>query len=254
MQLSTLRPESGRTARSKAVRGLFLVVLAACVLSFPFAAYASGVTVTVKTDQASYSGAQSLTVSGMISPAPSASGTNVVVKVSGPSGSEVLFSEGVVSTTDGSYSLRFVTGGPNWIAGTYTVNATYVFGSASGTSTTKFAYSLTATTTTSTISTSSRSTTTSHSSSTTSTTSSTTQITTTCCSTSTYSPPSSTTTTSSSSTTSPTPSTTSSSTTSSSGGIPEFPFQFLILVVFTAALASAYVVTRSRGGKGYTNR
>ena len=253
MQLKTSRSAFGGVSVVKAFHALSLATLATLLLSCPLMALATGAAVTVKTDQPSYSGAQSLTVSGTISPAPSSSGTNVVIKVSNPSGREVLLSEAPVSTADGSYSLHFVTGGPNWVSGTYLVNATYVWGSVSGVATNTFTYSPTATTTsaTSTSTSTSTSSTSTHPSSTSTTTSSTSHSTTTTTSstsaTSSTAPSSTTTSSTSSSVLSTTTnSTAASSTSSAGGGIPEFPFQVVVVCVFTAVVALAYVAARSR--------
>ncbi len=123
-----------------------LVALTALLLLSPLAASAAGATVTVKTDSASYAGAQSLTVFGTVSPTPGASGTFTVINVKNPSGATVLTGEASVSSSDGSFSQGFVTGGSaSWISGTYKVNATYapVGVSVSGSATTTFGYSAT---------------------------------------------------------------------------------------------------------------
>jgi hypothetical protein len=44
----------------------------------------------------------------------------------------------------------------------------------------------------------------------------------------------------------PTPTTEASTTSSGGGGIPEFPFQLFTVVVFTAAVAGAYLVARTK--------
>jgi uncharacterized protein YoxC len=110
----------------------------------PFAAYAAGATVTVKTDQASYSGVQTLTIFGTVSPAPTAVGTNIVITVRNQlTHATVITSEATVNT-DGSYTTGFVTGGSsNWTSGTYVVNGTYVSGTTSGSGTATFTYSST---------------------------------------------------------------------------------------------------------------
>jgi len=116
-----------------------VVALTAFLLLSPFAASAAGATVSVKTDQASYSGVTSFTVFGTVSPSPTTSGTEIVIKVLTPAGATVIYTETTVSTS-GSFTDTFVTGGPNWIMGTYTVNATYSYGTVSGSATTTFAY------------------------------------------------------------------------------------------------------------------
>jgi hypothetical protein len=124
----------------KSIAAISVVALAAFLFLSPLAVVAAGATVTVKTDQSSYSGAQSITVFGTVSPTPSSS-SYIVINAKNPSGAVVLSGESSVSTTDGSYSESFVTGGsPNWVAGTYTVNATYSFNGVSGSGTTTFTY------------------------------------------------------------------------------------------------------------------
>ncbi len=125
----------------KTLPTISVVALTALLLLSPLAASAAGATVTVHTDQPSYFGAQSLTVFGKVSPTPTSS-SFVVITVKNPSGATVLSGEGSVSTSDGSYSQGFVTGGTgNWITGTYKVNATYASGSVSGSATITFSYS-----------------------------------------------------------------------------------------------------------------
>ena len=126
----------------KVLSTISVVALTAFLVLSPFAAYAAGATVTVQTDQPSYFSAQTGSIFGKVTPAPSASGTYVTIVVKSPSGAQVLFSEALVSTTDGSYSYQFVTGGSaSWSSGTYKVNATYVATSVSGSAVTTFAYS-----------------------------------------------------------------------------------------------------------------
>jgi len=126
----------------KVLSTISVVALTAFLLLSPFAAYAAGATVTVQTDQPSYFSAQTGSIFGKVTPAPSASGTYVTIVVKSPSGAQVLFSEAAVSTTDGSYSYQFVTGGASaWSSGTYKINATYVSGAVSGSAVATFSYS-----------------------------------------------------------------------------------------------------------------
>jgi len=127
----------------KVLSTISVVALTAFLFLSPFAAYAAGATVTVKTDQPSYFSAQTGSIFGTVTPAPTTSGTQIVITVKNPSGSQVLFNEVSVSTSDGSYSYQFVTGGPNWVTGTYKVNATYApaGSSATGSAVTTFSYS-----------------------------------------------------------------------------------------------------------------
>jgi prefoldin subunit 5 len=126
----------------KVLPTISVVALTAFLLLSPFAASAAGATVTVKTDQANYSGVQSLTVFGTVSPAPSASGSNIVINIKNQLTHATVISSEAAVGTDGTYTTGFVTGGsPNWTQGTYVVNATYLSGSVSGSATVTFAYS-----------------------------------------------------------------------------------------------------------------
>lgn len=244
MQLRSADQQSRPLGGFKALPAVSLVALVAFLLSCPIAAVAAGLTVTVKTDLPSYSGAQSLTVSGTVSPTPTST-TYIVIKATSPSGAQVLYNEAQVSTTDGSFSLQFVTGGPNWVAGTYMINATYAPAGAavSGSKTVSFSYSPSSATTSSTV-TSSSGVTTSHTSSTAASTSSTTHSPTSSTESSTTSQATSSSTSTMSTSTTPTPTTTV-ATTSSSGGIPEFPFQLVIVSLLTVVMVAAYAVARS---------
>jgi len=115
------------------------------MLLSPLVAYAAGATVTVKTDSASYTGAQSISVFGTVTPVPTVAGTYVTIIVTNPSGAQVLAGLAPVSTTDGSYTKGFVAGGSvNWVGGAYSVNATYapVGTTISGSEVTSFTYSI----------------------------------------------------------------------------------------------------------------
>jgi len=125
----------------KTLQTISVAVLTAFLLLSPLAVLAQGATVTVHTDTTSYSGAQSLTVFGTVSPTPTTT-TYISITAKSPTGATVLSGVSAVSTSDGSYSQGFVTGGSSsWTSGTYTVNATYVSGTISGSETTTFAYS-----------------------------------------------------------------------------------------------------------------
>jgi len=209
---------------------LFAIGLAALVvLSVP--ASAVSYSVTVRTDSANYVGSSSISITGQVSPAPGAN-TSVLLRVYNPIMVLVGASEAPVNGTTGSYSYSFVAGGTSsWVAGAYTVNATWGAYGPTVFQTVTFSWSPLTTSTTSTSTTSSSSTTTSTTSSTT--TSSTTT---------------SSTTSSSFTTTSSTTSVTSSSSATSSTSVPEFPFQMVAVVVTTVLLASAFLIMRSRTG------
>lgn len=100
-----------------------LLVLAA---SAPASAGAAGYSLTVRADASSYTGGQTLTASGAVSPPPG-NGTAVFLQIIGPL-SESMFAVGSasVSGSTGSYRYEFVLGGSSsWVAGTYTLAASW---------------------------------------------------------------------------------------------------------------------------------
>ncbi|HEV2174034.1 MAG TPA: hypothetical protein VGS04_08125 [Nitrososphaerales archaeon] len=123
----------------KTLRTIATVLLAAFLVLGPVAAFAAGETVTVSTDAKTYSGNATIQVSGTVTPAPSAAGTAVVVTTTGPMGAVDTGTAPVAATT-GTYSYVLVAGSPQWIGGTYTVNATYGGPGGTGSMTTTFAY------------------------------------------------------------------------------------------------------------------
>jgi len=105
-------------------------------------------TITVQTDASSYSGAQTVRVSGTVSPAPGP-GTAAFLKVLNPNNSPVAVGGPSVDGTSGAYQYSFVTGGSsNWIVGTYVINATWGSSGPVVFSTARFNYSPSVTTTT----------------------------------------------------------------------------------------------------------
>jgi len=216
------------------------LLLMAAILSAQAAVAQTTYTITVKTDSASYTTGQLIKITGSVSPPPGPS-TAVTVRIFNPSKPMqlVYVAEANVSASTGAFNSSLVAGGgPGWIAGTYTVNATWgafppvIFQTAS------FNYTV-ATTTTTTSTTSSTSAT-----STTATASSTTTSQTT---TSTTSSTSSTTT--SVSTSSATSTTTTPSSTSTTP-VPEFPYQLGFAGAFLVVIAAAYLLMRRRPGAG----
>ena len=216
--------------------GFFFAISLAVLVALSGAVSAISFSLTVYTDSSSYVASSSISIAGEVSPAPGAN-TSVLLRIYNPNMTLVAGFIASVNGTTGSYSSTFVAGGSSsWTEGTYTVNATWgAFGPVVF-KTTTFSWALSATSTTSTSSAS----TTSSTSSTTSTTSSST----------TNSTSTSSTTTSSSLTTSSTSSTTVTSTPSitTSGNVPEFPFQAVTVVLFTALIIGSYLVLRSRSG------
>lgn len=124
----------------KTLRTIATVLLAAFLVLGPVAAFAAGETVTVSTNAQSYSGNASIQVSGTVTPAPSATGTDVVVTTTSAKTGVVDAGTAPVTPVTGAYSYVFVAGAPTWVAGTYTVNATYGGPGGTGSATTTFSY------------------------------------------------------------------------------------------------------------------
>jgi|SRR5579875_2152596 len=109
------------TRRALSVTGVG--VLLALLLLVPLASYAAG-SVTVQTDKSSYSGNTTMTVSGVVTPAPG-SGTQVALSITSPSGAVIDATNAAVNGATGAYSTTFTLGGPSYtVNGTYTVTAT----------------------------------------------------------------------------------------------------------------------------------
>jgi hypothetical protein len=70
----------------KTTRTIATVLLAAFLVLGPVAAFAAGETVTVSLNAQTYSGNATIQVTGTVTPAPSAAGTDVVVTTTGPMG------------------------------------------------------------------------------------------------------------------------------------------------------------------------
>jgi hypothetical protein len=237
---------------SKALRMapmLATIGLAMAFLTAPAFA-ATTYTVSVQTDAASYSAAQTITTSGTVSPAPGPN-TAVVVTIKNPAGTVVDIGDDPVNPSTGAYTQVTVAGGSSaWIAGTYSVNATWGGNSSTATMTTTFTYSPTVTSTTT-------------SSTTTSTTSSSTSKTTSSSSTSTLttstppSPPPVTTTTSSSTSTSTVSSSTSSSSatggTTESSGLGSLTY-VIVAVVVIIIVGLGVVMWRRRVATGFAKQ
>jgi hypothetical protein len=101
--------------------GVFIALL----FLAPLAVFAAG-SVTITLDKATYAGTQTIHVSGTVTPAPSSSGTNIAISITGPTGGTVDANQFPVSASTGNYNATFVTGGTSYaINGTYTVAANY---------------------------------------------------------------------------------------------------------------------------------
>jgi len=213
----------------------------ALLVALSGAASALSYTLTVHTNANSYAGESSVTINGQVSPAPGPN-TSVLLRVYNPNMLLTTAAVAPVNGTTGDYSSSFIAGGSSaWIDGTYSVNATWgAYGPVIFKITTfKWASSATSTSTsatsTGTISTSSSATSVSTSTSIPTSSSTSTSTTTTSSS---LTAPSSTTSTSVSST---------SSSAISSGSVPEFPFQIVLVVLFTALIAGSFLIMRGRG-------
>jgi hypothetical protein len=115
----------GDARRTLLVAGIGMFI--AFLFLAPLAVFAAG-TVTITTDKSFYAGTQTIHVSGIVTPAPTTSGTSVGITISGPNAATVDQNQFVVSTTNGAYNGTFVTGGPLYTAagnGTYTIAANY---------------------------------------------------------------------------------------------------------------------------------
>jgi trimeric autotransporter adhesin len=123
----------------KTIRTIATVLLAAFLVLGPVAAFAAGESVTVSTNASSYSGNATIQVTGTVTPAPAAAGTDVVVTTTGPMGA-VDTGTAAVAATSGTFSYVLVAGAPSWVAGPYTVNATYGGPGGTGSGTAKFTY------------------------------------------------------------------------------------------------------------------
>ena len=225
---------------------LYAVVAVGLLLGLSGAASASSYSLSVGTNSPSYSGNASITVSGQVTPAPGVSSA-VLVRVFDPSMNLTTADEAPVNATTGLYNCTFVAGGSSlWIDGTYTVNATWgALGPVIFTTTT-FSWSSSAiSTTTSTTSESTTATSTAPTTLTTSTTTS--SVNSTSVTTSSATPPSTTASVQTSSSTTSSSTTTSASSTSS-GSVPEFPFQVLAVMLFSALVAGSYLLVRKHKG------
>src|SRR3989449_7033090 len=160
----------------KSVRIVGIVLAFAIVASAAILGVRAATTVSVTTDKPSYSGSDTIMITGTITPAPQPNATSAFVTVINPNGKPVAPSPANVGN-NGAFHYTFAAGGTsNWISGTYTVNASWS-GSVSMKpiwKTTTFTYApVASTTTTSTTTTSTTSTTSTTASPSTTTTSST---------------------------------------------------------------------------------
>jgi hypothetical protein len=110
------------------LKPLSLIAASAIVALLMIApAVSAATTVTVVTNQASYSGTTAVQVSGTVTPPPTSSGQAISFTVTNPAGQTYpLPNTAIVRTTDGSFSISFNTGGPYYTqGGTYTLTANF---------------------------------------------------------------------------------------------------------------------------------
>ena len=203
---------------------LAVLLFTALILTAAGAAAQTTYSLSVSTDQSSYAGSQTIQITGSVSPAPGPS-TAVTLKLISPDKTVLGVWEAPVGASTGLFNYSLVAGGSSsWIAGTFTVNATWGAYPPQLYKQTTFAWSPPVTTTTTTTTTSTTTTTTTPTTTTTTTTTTTSTTTTT--------------------TTTPTTTTTTTTTTSGGGGIPDFPFQAASVGVLVVAMAVGYLLVR----------
>jgi len=120
----------------KTLPAIAAVSIAMALLLVPLASFAAGsITFSSPASGASYTGSQSYTISGTVSPAPTQP-DNVGITVKNPSGQTV--DQDTAAVTSGAFSYSTAVGGTSsWTSGTYTITATDSFG-ATGTTTFTF--------------------------------------------------------------------------------------------------------------------
>lgn len=132
------------THRASLTAGIGVLTVAAFILLFatPLLSTAATSPITLSVG-GPYKSGQTVSISGTVTPATA---TNyIAISITNPNGVQVGVSEVAVSQTTGAFSYDQTAGGTNWIAGTYTVTATYSGASQSAT----FQYGTVTTTTTS---------------------------------------------------------------------------------------------------------
>jgi len=129
----------------KPIPALVATALAVALVLSPMVAFAAGsISFSSPVSGASYSGSQSYTISGTVSPTPTQA-DNVVISVTNPTGQVVDADLATVSLTTGAFSYSTAVGGSTyWTSGTYTISASDDFGA---TGTTTFSYTSSSTST-----------------------------------------------------------------------------------------------------------
>jgi len=124
----------------KTIRTIAAVILAAFMVLGPLAASGATLTMTIATNNPTYTGTNTVTITGTITPAPTIA-SSVVITTKGPMGA-VDIGEANVATGTGAFTYALVAGGnAGWVSGTYTVNGTWGAQGNTATATTTFIYS-----------------------------------------------------------------------------------------------------------------
>lgn len=102
-----------------------LMVIASLLVLQPVSVLAAAYTLALQTDKQNYSAADTLHLTGNITPPPGP-GTSVLVSVANPNKNKVYVLPSTVDGTTGSFSQNVVLGGTSsWIDGKYVINATW---------------------------------------------------------------------------------------------------------------------------------
>lgn len=122
----------------KTIPALIATALVLALILTPLVAHAAGsITFSSPASGASYSGSQSYSITGVITPAPGVA-DSVFLTVKNPSGQTVDASSSSVSPSTGGFTYSTAVGGSaNWVTGTYTISGTDSLG-ATGTTTFHF--------------------------------------------------------------------------------------------------------------------
>jgi hypothetical protein len=153
---------------------LYLTVLAALTFLLVVApVYGGTYSISVRTDLPSYTGGQAIHITGTVTPAPGPN-TAAFIQVQNPNHNTVIVGEADVDPSTGAFSFSSFTGATqSWIAGSYSVSATWGGNGVAIMANSSFTYTPTSSTTTTTTSSSSTTTTSSSTNSTSSSTSTT---------------------------------------------------------------------------------
>lgn len=106
----------------KTISTIATALIAALLVLSPALAVSAG-SISLNTNSATYSGSQSITISGTANPAPGA-GFSALITVTNPAAQQVFQLPAPVDPSAGTFSLTFAAGGSAaWVTGTYSVTA-----------------------------------------------------------------------------------------------------------------------------------